>query len=142
MQDVLAAHLIANERLQLIFNGLTPDREDQLDKEELSEAARGYRDAEGPTEGQPWNWPFSDAEWQPAHRLTNLARAGALYQAEVDRLIRLLAAAHAGLQVCVEELDEAIAEERKDCATCSNCGGEIPASEARAGFTECEHCAS
>lgn len=142
MFEVTAAQLIAHERLQLVANGLTPDVEDGYDREQLAEAATGYQIADGPSEPPPWNWPFGKDEWRPAHRLTNLARAGAYYQAEVDRLTRLLTAAHCSMQICADELAEAMEEDRKDRTTCTNCGGQIPADEARAGFTECERCGS
>ena len=36
----------------------------------------------------PEGWPWGEDWWNPKDRLRNLVRAGALYQAEIDRLCR------------------------------------------------------
>jgi hypothetical protein len=36
----------------------------------------------------PSEWPWEEIWWKPKTRLSNLVRAGALFQAEIDRLTR------------------------------------------------------
>lgn len=81
--------LIAEERQRQISDeGYTPEHDDRHDREELARAAAAYA---VPT--QPWPW-HSDGDRRSRHagdRLRQLAIAGALIAAEIDRLLRLKA---------------------------------------------------
>lgn len=88
------ADLIAAERKrQIEAEGWTPEHDDQHDDGELARAAAAYAlvAGAGPTkqadEAEQW-WPFDD-DWKPSEdEIRNLAKAGALIAAEIDRLQR------------------------------------------------------
>jgi hypothetical protein len=101
--------LISTERGRQIENeGWTTEHDDAHDHGELADAAMCYVGAAmtphptythlpGPYSGgnviPPEAWPWESAWWKPADRIRNLAKAGALIAAEIDRLQRLAASA-------------------------------------------------
>lgn len=96
------AELIAAERgRQRYREGFTPEHDELHDEGELAQAGNCYRsigngslghntaDADQSDAAVPSGWPWAREWWKPKTRLRNLVRAGALYQAEIDRLTRL-----------------------------------------------------
>ena len=77
--------LIAKERQrQIEAEGWTPEHDDQHVHGELADAAACYVD------GNPVGWPWDEKWWKPSSDpIRNLAKAGALIAAEIDRLQRL-----------------------------------------------------
>ena len=83
--------------------GWTPEHDEEHDDGDLARAAHCYRiigngslghnlpDADQSDAGMPQGWPWAKQWWKPKTRLRNLVRAGALYQAEIDRLARQIA---------------------------------------------------
>lgn len=93
--------LIAIEReRQKTEEGWSADHDDEHVDGELAQAANCYRELgngsfgiDSPEYDQsdaeaPDGWPWDNEWWKPKTRLRNLVRAGALYQAEIDRLCR------------------------------------------------------
>lgn len=89
------AELIAQERAeQQERHGYTPDSDRQYDGHELTDAAQSYvlaavwAEREGaPLEAPPSEWPWEDRFWKPSDDpVHNLAKAGALIAAEIDRI--------------------------------------------------------
>ena len=93
--------LIDAERLRQQFKeGYTPEHDDGHDAGDLARAALCYdligngslgsqtADADQSSAVMPTHWPWAKQWWKPKTRLSNLVRAGALYQAEIDRLTR------------------------------------------------------
>lgn len=79
--------LIAQERQrQIEKEGWTPEHDDEHRGGELSRAAVCY------IKGNATGWPWEPSWWKPKDRITNLAKAGALIAAEIDRLKRYHAA--------------------------------------------------
>lgn len=83
------AEMIRVERERQIFElGYTAEHDDTLhagNNWDLYYAAVCYRDALDSS--APLNrhiWPFEPGDWKPGNRLSNLVRAGALYQANAD----------------------------------------------------------
>lgn len=108
--------LLMEERWrQKTEEGWTAEHDDEHASGELAQAGNCYRDigngsvgTSGPDVDQseasvPQDWPWEQQWWKPKTRLRNLVRAGALYQAEIDRLCRQRA------QVA-EEIDQLLAE--------------------------------
>lgn len=100
-----ALGLVLDERArQIEVEGYTPDHDDRYRQAELSRAAacyatpRGYRRYEhGSPANPPVGWPWARSWWKPeSHeksqtidgRLRELAKAGALILAEIERLQR------------------------------------------------------
>lgn len=100
--------MIAAEReRQIKEEGWTSEHDDQHQRSELAYAAACYAEfaasgfypplrrlnRRGPPRGR--NWPFHDSWWKPGigddvdARIYELAKAGALIAAEIDRLQRL-----------------------------------------------------
>lgn len=95
------AQLIAAERQrQQNVLGWTREHDDQHAKGELADAARCYAEYAVmqtmglentmPKDGdRPEDWPWEPQWWKPSDEiLRNLAKAGALIAAEMDRIIR------------------------------------------------------
>lgn len=92
------AELIAEERARLIQTwGWDAEHDDQFISAQLITAAEGYTNAAwnnvvcGKTQDlrQPAGWPFGSKVWSPStDPVRNLAKAGALIAAEIDRLNR------------------------------------------------------
>lgn len=104
--------VIAERKRQVQFEGFDAERDDKYANAELARAAQCYEQeasarklisyiadeesgnvvAIGPVcEGKPTlpeSWPWPPAWWKPADRIRDLAKAGALYLAEADRLRR------------------------------------------------------
>lgn len=77
--------LIAAEReRQVSQEGWTPEHDDEHKHGELRGAAACY------ALGRmiPEIWPWSSEWWKPGNRIRELAKAGALIAAEIDRLQR------------------------------------------------------
>lgn len=98
--------LIASERRrQIESEGWTPSHDDEHALNELATAAAcyaapdtcGYVDDGGtrPRMAILAHWPWSSHWWKPGGRLRELAKAGALIAAEIDRLQRAAATHHA-----------------------------------------------
>ena len=90
--------IIAEERKrQIEKEGWTPEHDDQHKEWELSCAAQHYIDAAAAKffgmldwKRLPFGWPWSVDWWKPSEDpIRNLAKAGALIAAEIDRLQRL-----------------------------------------------------
>jgi hypothetical protein len=86
--------IIAEERQrQQEVEGWTPEHDDNHQSEELARAAAYYAT---PRFWRPWTtsisilWPWSSYWWKPSpdNRIKELAKAGALIAAEIDRLQR------------------------------------------------------
>lgn len=88
--------LISQEReRQIIAEGWTADHDDDMNfHEELAIAAGCYilwDDGHNEHPCPPDIWPWDSEWWKPANdRIRNLAKAGALIAAEIDRLQRSL----------------------------------------------------
>ena len=88
--------VMAERRRQKVFEGFDDERDDGYVNGELAQAAECYerdpservleirRDGIDPPEG----WPWDSSWWKPGLRIRELAKAGALYLAEHDRLSR------------------------------------------------------
>lgn len=89
------AELIAEERRrQMSDEGWTPTLDDNWIDGQLQRAAECYLKAPDISQVPnviypPGSWPWEDPAWKPKSRLANLVRAGALLQAERDRLKRI-----------------------------------------------------
>lgn len=80
--------LIANERQrQVEVEGWTLGHDDEHDLEQLVDAAEAYLCWDDVP--KPMAWPWDEESWKPTTRIQNLAKAGALIAAEIDRLQRL-----------------------------------------------------
>jgi hypothetical protein len=92
--------LIQAERdRQVAAEGYDRAHDDAHEDGEIGQAARCYHMlATGPATHCPSDWPWSWVSWKPKGRRSNLIRAGALYQAEKDRIQRRL-------QEIIDELD-------------------------------------
>lgn len=105
--------IAAERQRQISVEGWTPEHDDEHSKGELISAALCYAIhaevsakllAMGMPEaviversgaaGTPPSWPWEAAWWKPGDAQRNLARAGALIAAEIDRLERAADAAH------------------------------------------------
>lgn len=95
----VGASLIQDERLrQINVEGWTADHDDQHVNSSLVEAALSYATAAvAQVDGlhSDWwtnasrKWPWGDTAWKPSEDpIRNLAKAGALLAAEIDRLQR------------------------------------------------------
>lgn len=77
--------LIAEERRrQIRLEGFTPVGDKGYQENELVRAAVCY--ALGGVGISGIRWPFSQRWWKPGSRVRNLAKAGALIAAEIDRV--------------------------------------------------------
>jgi hypothetical protein len=88
------------ERIALEFGrqsklaGRTIEQDDELDNGELALAATVYATPADrrmfDTFGIPQDWPWSLDQWSPSptDRIEELAKAGALIAAEIDRILR------------------------------------------------------
>ncbi|WP_165073293.1 hypothetical protein [Paludisphaera rhizosphaerae] len=76
---------IADERVHQLDIGYDACGDDRYTCDELVRAADCYLNAEGPDAPMPGSWPWSWETWNPQDRISNLARAGALIAAEIDR---------------------------------------------------------
>lgn len=80
--------------------GYSHEHDDDHEDGELAQAANCYwelgqgsigeyaPDADQSNVEMPDGWPWDEEWWNPKTRIRNLVRAGALYQAEIDRLCR------------------------------------------------------
>ena len=80
------AELIAAERLRHTeVEGWTPEHDDEHTDGELASAAAAYIFPDG----HDHFWPWDESWWKPSDDpIRNLAKAGALIAAEIDRLQR------------------------------------------------------
>lgn len=95
--DVLtqaALDVLAERQRQISAEGYSPDHDDEHVHGELAAAAASYA-LVWPAGELPLMWPWDPEHWKPRDELTNLARAGALIQAEMERLYRAKAKAGA-----------------------------------------------
>jgi len=89
--------MIEAERVrQIQVEGWSPEHDDLHDSGELAAAAECYVGLAADQEAGlpqvtvvPLQWPFEEKWWKPRDQLRNLARAGALIAAEIDRIIRV-----------------------------------------------------
>jgi hypothetical protein len=88
-------------RRQIVRHQWTPEHDDEHTAGELAEAAECYlteakirvmrrvpSDAQGGSMEIPAGWPWRPQSWRPGDRIRELAKAGALFLAEADRLRR------------------------------------------------------
>jgi len=90
--------VIARERERQIRKGFDAEHDNGHDGFELTRAAMSYAAVvASPDESSPEmcqsrstdDWPWEDTDWNPSNDpIRNLARAGALIAAEIDRLQR------------------------------------------------------
>lgn len=84
--------LIAAERQrQIEKEGWAPEHDDKYDRRQLARAAQCYQmDGINAQTAMPSHWPWSQVWWKPSNNPErNLVRAGALFQAQIDRQKRL-----------------------------------------------------
>lgn len=97
MSKLTGAELIAQERQrQIDIEGWTPEHDAEHNKGEMVQAAICYAREESKRRYQPQfsrephlqGWPWNDDWWKPCpnNRIHELAKAGALIAAEIDRL--------------------------------------------------------
>ncbi|MDE2106773.1 MAG: hypothetical protein KGL39_56685, partial [Patescibacteria group bacterium] len=72
-------------RRQMEDEGWSPEHDDQHTHGEMANAAACYAIDSPSLWPMSWNWSW----WKPKDRRRDLARAGALIAAEIDRLDRL-----------------------------------------------------
>jgi hypothetical protein len=94
MGSEIGSGLIAAERFRQIGQEhYTREHDDRHDNDELALAAVSYAAPRGwrPPGGMPVTWPWRHSDWKPLpdDRIRELAKAGALIAAEIDRLLRL-----------------------------------------------------
>ena len=81
--------LIAAERQrQIDVEGWTPEHDAEHSNGELIQAAACYALSADGFRGVPTLWPFARQWWKPSNPIRDLAKAGALIAAEIDRLQR------------------------------------------------------
>ena len=86
--------IIAEERTrQIEIEGWTSDNDDKYVDEQLAEAAASYalpNFCRKSPDRIPITWPFHNRWWKPTleNRIKELAKAGALIAAEIDRIQR------------------------------------------------------
>lgn len=78
--------IAAERRRQVEAEGWTPDHDDGHSDGSMADAARVYLHGDPQTSPVPWPWDWK--WWKPRGRRRDLIRAGALAQAEIDRLVR------------------------------------------------------
>lgn len=80
----------AERERQVKEEGWTYEHDNQYSQGELVSAGDAYLFAvEKKTETKPRFWPWDDEWWKPSHdRVRNLEKAGALYQADTERILR------------------------------------------------------
>lgn len=98
LQDTrTGAELIADERKrQVTQEGWSPEHDDEHVKGELVWAARAYavlynmpfKMSQGTADQVGWPWDVESFKHDPVDPIRNLAKAGALIAAEIDRLKR------------------------------------------------------
>lgn len=85
LTDTDGASLIAAERRrQIEVEGWTPEHDAEHGGTILRRAARCYETHPGDETFVPSAWPWDESWWKPKDHLSNLVRAGALYQAAAD----------------------------------------------------------
>lgn len=84
------AELIAAERQRQIEEKLYDEKhDDRHDRGEMADAAFCYA-CFGNFSNPPGRWPWGPDAWKPTNdQARRFTKAGALYQAEIDRLTRL-----------------------------------------------------
>lgn len=100
---------------QMVAKGYGPEHDDTHAHEELATAAACYLRAPTPCPSDyvPVGWPFEREAWSPGTRRENLAKAGALAAAEIDRLDRARAAAWRGVGEELEAAELRLSDEAK-----------------------------
>lgn len=95
--------IAAERRRQIESEGWTPERDDGYADEELAAAGACYampednRNYGSQRENrEPFEWPWASEWWKPGDRIRELAKAGALIAAEIDRLQRAAITAKPG----------------------------------------------
>lgn len=84
--------ICAERGRQVDAEGYTPEHDAEHALGQLASAAVCY--AQTPLSrhitalGTPRGWPWSYEDWKPGERIRELAKAGALIAAEIDRLLR------------------------------------------------------
>lgn len=93
LQSSNGVDLIGAERIrQIVEEGWTAGNDDQHRNAQMVSAALCYALAftprSPPGTGVVVRWPWDQSWWKPGDRIRNLAKAGALIAAEIDRLER------------------------------------------------------
>ena len=110
------AELIKEERQrQISVKGYDLAHDYEHREEELLRAACAYEIAAISTDKNstkmPKCWPFESQWWKPAGTKRNFIKAGALYQAEADRLERLRIEALSKVKHCADSIDSLLGGE-------------------------------
>ncbi len=74
--------IAAERRRQIEAEGWTPEHDDEHDDGEMFVAAQCYFN------GDLTDWPWEQQRWKPKDIRRNLVRAGALVQADIERILR------------------------------------------------------
>jgi hypothetical protein len=80
--------IAAERRRQIMTEGWSEAHDDTHDRGELAQAAACYALQHTPVSGRVLCWPWNRDWWKPKGPIRDLARAGALIAAEIDRLQR------------------------------------------------------
>ena len=85
--------IIAAERARHVTQeGWTSEHDDRHDQGELAQAAAAYAMwgmcGYGLRVDAPWDWPWDSRWWKPTTPIRDLAKAGSLIAAEIDRRLR------------------------------------------------------
>lgn len=83
--------IAAERRRQVEREGWTPDHDDEHGRGELAQAAAFYSSPAHVRDDGLWPWERQWMKPTPSDRMRELAKAGALIAAEMDRLLRLTA---------------------------------------------------
>lgn len=114
MEESEARQLILEERQrQINVEGWTPDHDDEHDDGSLAYVAACYMlNATNQNtlndRGVPLGWPWDDKWWKPKDPVRDLVRAGALYMAERDRLVRMRGNKHARVDRMTQRVDHIV----------------------------------
>lgn len=81
--------IYAERQRQIEKEGWSAEHDDEHKRGELRIAGSCYASCFGEQTRIPPNWPWDEEWWKPRDRRSNLVRAGALYLAEHDRLLRI-----------------------------------------------------
>lgn len=102
-----AERIAAERKRQIAVEGYDAEYDDGHSEGSIAKAADAYYNHANGLKGYPKRWPWGKHTWSPSDDpARTLEKAGALYQAEIDRLTRLR-------DCCSEEIDQLARDEQK-----------------------------